>query len=83
MPSIDKHFPTADNLHLFENMADLIKDNKFLNLYDSKLHVIIGIRDAEIINFEKTRKALKYDELFAAMCKIGWTVCGPDQYRKK
>ena len=82
MPSIDQNFPTADNLRLFENMTDLIKGNKFPNLYDSELHVIIGIREAEIINFEKTRIPLNCDEPFAVRCKIGWTVFGPDPYLK-
>ena len=63
-------------------MTDLIKSNKFPNLYDSELHVIIGIREAEIINFEKTRKPLNCDEPFASKCKIGWTAFGPDPYLK-
>ena len=82
MPSIDQNFPTANNLRLFKNMTDLIKGNKFPNLYDTELHMIIGVRKAEIINFEKTRKSFKCDEPFAARCKIGWTVFGPDPYLK-
>ena len=58
MPSIDKIFPTADNLRLFKNATDLIKSNKFPKFYDTDLHIIIGIREAEMINFESTKKLL-------------------------
>ena len=37
MLSIDKNFPTADNLHLFKNATDLIRNNKFPKLYDTGL----------------------------------------------
>ena len=80
MPSIDQNFPVADNLGSFRNLTDLVQCNKFPNLYDSGLHLIIGIREAEIINFDKIRKPFNADEPFAVRCKIGWTVIGPDPF---
>ena len=82
MPSIDQNCPIAANLSSFKNLTDLIQNNKFPNLFDSNLHVIVGIREAELINFEKIRKPFHYDEPFVARCKIGWAVFGPDLYLK-
>ena len=62
MPSIDKKFPTAENLKLFDNATDLIRGNKFPKLYDTDLHLIVGIKEAELINFEVTRKPVKCTE---------------------
>ena len=76
MPSIDQIFSIAANLSSFKNLTNLIHNNKFPNLYDSELHIIIGIREAEIINFEKTRKPFHCDKPFDARCKIRWTVFG-------
>ena len=42
LPSIDKNYPIASNLYSFKNAADLIKGNKFSNLADSNLHIIMG-----------------------------------------
>ena len=80
MPSIDQNCPVASNLGSFKNATDLIRLNKFPNLIDSSLHVIIGIREAELINFEKIRKPCHQNEPFVAHCKIGWTVFGPDPH---
>ena len=44
MPSIDQNCPIAANLSSFKNVTDLIQNNKFPNLLDSNLHVIIGVR---------------------------------------
>ena len=55
MPSIDRNCPTASNLNLFENATDLVRNNKFPNLSDSNLHIIIGVREASLINYDKVR----------------------------
>ena len=52
MPSIDKICPTASNLEPFENATDLIRNNKFPNLSDSSLNIIIGVREASLINYD-------------------------------
>ena len=67
---------------LFKNASDLIKIIKFPNLPDSELRIITGLREANLINFEKIRKPSKYNEPFAAKCKLGWTIFGPDPYLK-
>ena len=72
MPSVDRNFPVAENLCAFKNLADLVQGNKFPELYDSELHLIIGIREASIISYDKIRKLLKAVEPFAGCCKIGW-----------
>ena len=82
MPSIDHSYPIADNLNSFKNLTDLIQNNKFPNLFDSDLHVIVGIREAGLINYEKIRKPCNPGEPFAARCKIGWTVFGPAPHLK-
>ena len=53
MSSIDQNCPNASNLGFFKNATDLIQENKFPNIVDSSLHVIIGVREAGFINFEK------------------------------
>ena len=80
MPSIDQNCPIAANLSSFKNVTDLIQNNKFPNLFDSDLHVIVGIREAELINFEKIRKPFHHNEPFVAWCKSGWTVFEPDPH---
>ena len=82
IPSIDQNFPIPSNLCSFKNTVDLIRNNKFPKLADSDLHLIIGIREAELINFEKIRKPCNSNEPFVGFCKLGWTVFGPDQYLK-
>ena len=82
IPSIDQNCPIASNLGSFKNATNLIQNNKFQNLVDSSLHVIIGIREAELINFEKIRKPCHQNEPFVACCEIGWTVFGPDLHLK-
>ena len=82
MPSIDQNCPIASNLGSFKNATDLIQKNKFPNLVDSSLHVIISVREAELINFEKIWKPCHQNEPFVACCKIGWTVFGPDLHLK-
>ena len=42
MPSIDQNFLVAANLCSFKNLTDLVQSNKFPNLYDSGLHLIIS-----------------------------------------
>ena len=64
MPSIEKNFPTASNLDCFENAADLIRKNKFPNLVDENLHLIVGIREANLINYDKVRKPSNTDQPF-------------------
>ena len=56
LPSINQNFPIPSNMCSFKNTADLIWNNKFPKLADSDLHLIIGIHEAELINFEKIRK---------------------------
>ena len=54
LPSIEQSFPTHDNLRFFKNTANLlIRDNKFPKLADTRLHLIIGVRQAELIHYEK------------------------------
>ena len=60
----------------------MIQENKFPNLVDSSLHVIIGVREAGLINFDKIRKPCYPNEPFVGRCKIGWTVFGPDPHLK-
>ena len=43
MPSIDKNFPTSENLGCFDNAYDLIRNGKFPTLTDDKLHIIVGV----------------------------------------
>ena len=59
-----------------------MKIKKSPKLPDSDLHIIIGVCKANMINFKKIRKPLKYKEPFAAKCKLGWTIFGPDPYIK-
>ena len=82
MPSIDQNCPIASNLSFFENATDLIQKNKFPNLVDSSLHIIIGVREAGLINYDKVRKPCHPNEPFIGHCKIGWTVFGPDPHLK-
>ena len=73
LSSIDQNFPTPSNLRSFKNMTDFNKNNKFPKLADSDLHLIIGIREAELINFEKIRKPFNSNEPFVGLYKLGWT----------
>jgi hypothetical protein len=78
MPSIEKNFPTASNLECFEHASDLVRDNKFPCLVDESLHLIIGVREANLINYDKVRTPVSSEQPFLAHCKIGWTAYGPD-----
>ena len=80
LPSIGQNFPIPSNLCSFKITADLFKTNKFPKVTDSDLHLIIGIREDELNNFEKIRKPSNSNEPFVGLCKLGWTVFGPDQY---
>ena len=82
LPNIDNNFPTSQNLHPFKNSSDLIRDNKFPCLIDTRLNLIVGIRQAGLINYEKIRKPENFGEPFAGKCKLGWTIFGPDPYLK-
>ena len=82
MPSIDHSYPVADNLNSFKNLTDLLQNNKFPNLFDSDLHIIVGIREAGLINYEKIRKPCNPGKPFTRLCEIGWTVFGPNPYLK-
>ena len=75
LPSIDNNFPTSQNLHPFKNSSDLIRDGKFPRL-------IVRIRQAGLINYEKIRKPESFGEPFADKCKLAWTIFGPDPYLK-
>ena len=66
----------------FKNAMDLVNNNKFPKLVDNRLNVIIGVRQAELINYEKIRKPAHSGEPFAGLCKLGWTIFGPDSYLK-
>ena len=56
LPNIDNNFPSSQNLHPFKNISDLIRNNKFPRLIDSCLNLIIGVHQADLINYEKIRK---------------------------
>ena len=73
LPSIEKNFPSRDNLRFYKNTADLIKNNKFPKLADTRLNLIIGICQAELTNYEKLRKPANSGEPFVAKCRLGWT----------
>ena len=79
LPSFDKKYPIANNLHPFKNASDFNK-GEFPSLPDSNLHIIIGIREASLINFEKTCKPINHNEPYVAHCHLGCTVFGPDPY---
>ena len=51
-------------------------------MFDFDLHIIVGIREVGLINYEKIRKPCNLGEPFTARCKIGWTVFGPDPFLK-
>jgi hypothetical protein len=78
MPSIEKNFPTAFNLEGIDHALDLVRDNKFPCLEDENLHLIMGIREANLINYDKVRTPINPEQPFLAHCKIGWTAYGPD-----
>ena len=82
LPSIEQNFPTCDNLQCFKNVAHLVRNNKFPKLADTCLNLIIGIRQAELINYEKLRKPANSGEPFVAKCRLGWTAFSNDLYLK-
>ena len=51
LPCIDNNFPTSENLRLFKNSSDLVNNGKFPKLIDTKLNLIIDVRQAELINY--------------------------------
>ena len=81
LPSIENNFPTSENLFFFKKFSDLVNNGKFPKLIDSRLNVIIGIRQTELINYEKIRnQPARSDEPIASKCKLGWTIFGPDPH---
>ena len=80
MPSIDHSYPVVDNLKSFKNVTDLLQNNKFPTLLDSDLHIIVGIRKAALINYDKIRDPCSPGEPFVRCCKIGWAIFGSDPY---
>ena len=82
LPDTENNFPSSENLHPFKNISDLIRNNKFPHLIYSRLNIIIGVRQASLINFEKIRKPENSNEPFSAKCKMCWTIFGPDSYLK-
>ena len=77
-PLLRKNFPTASNLCGFENASDLVRNNKFPELIDENLHLIIGIRQSSLINYDRLREPDHPNEPFLAHCKLGWTAYGLD-----
>ena len=80
MPSIGHSYPVADNLKSFKNVTDLLQNNKFHTLLDFDLHIIVGICEAALINYDKIRVPCSPGEPFVGRCKIGWAIFGPDSY---
>ena len=60
----------------------MVKSNKFPKLADTRLNLIIGVRQAELINYEKLRKPANPGEPYVGLCKLGWTIFRPDPYLK-
>ena len=82
LPLLEQNFPTRKNLRFFKNTTDLVNNNKFPKLVDSRLNLIIGVRQYELINYEKIRKHAHPGEPFAGLCKLGWTIFRLDPYLK-
>ena len=61
-------FP-RQNLRLFKNSSDLVNNGKFPKLSDTRLNLIIGVCQVELINYEKISKPACSGELFAGKCK--------------
>ena len=74
MPLIYHSYPVIDNLKSFKNLADLLQNNNFPTLFDSDLHIIVGIRKAGLINYDKIRETCSPGEPFVGCCKISWAV---------
>ena len=79
MPSIEKNFPTASNRGCFGHASDLVRENKFPFLIDKNLHLIIGVREANLINSDEVRTPVSSEQPFLSHCKIGRTAFGPDK----
>ena len=78
LPPIEQNFPTRDNLRFFLNTADLVKNNKFPKLTDTRLNLIIGVCQTELINYDKLIKPANPGKPYVGLCKQGWTFFGPD-----
>ena len=78
MPSIEKNFPTSANLNCFEHASDLVRNKKFPELVDESLHLIVGVREANLINYDRVRTPDNPDQPFLTHCKLGWMAFGPD-----
>ena len=82
MPSIDKNFPTSENLKCFDNAYDLIRNGKFPIFADENLHFIVGVRDAHLMNYDRVRAPDHPDQPYFARCKLGWCAYGMDSNLK-
>ena len=51
-------------VYIFDNGSDLIKQNKLPNLNDTKLHVIIGIRETNLMNYDTVWRPVQPNEPF-------------------
>ena len=70
-PLSRKNFPTAGNLSCFEHASDLVRNNKFPELIDENLHLIVGVRQASLINYDRVRGPDNPNEPFLAHCRLG------------
>ena len=81
LPDMKNRLALVENLCHFENISDLIQKNKFSKLYDTSLHVIMGIKQFDLIIFYKIHKPLKSNEPFVGLnCKIGISAFGVDKF---
>ena len=78
MPPIGENFPTSENLRDFSNSRDLIRNGKFPVLSDRKLHIIVGIKQANLMIYNRIRTPVTPNEPYFARCKLGWTAFGSD-----
>ena len=52
LPSLDFNFPSNYELQNFSNTHDLAYENKFPNLPDCDLQLIIGMKEVHLITFD-------------------------------
>ena len=81
LPSIEQNFSTRKNLCFFKNATDLVNNNKFPKLVGNCLN-LIGICQAELINYKRIRKPAHPGEPFGRLCKLDWTIFGLDSHLK-
>ena len=82
MPAIDHSYPVAENLNSFKNLTDLLQNNKFPNLFDSDLHIIVGIREADLINYDKIREPCNPGNHSQAVAKLAGPFLDPNLFLK-